>query len=149
MQEQYIVMLITRTWLASPNTPGSIESTQFLQTFQCMRAQSRHFLCFMLEWVSETRCQVRLLFAPANHNIVSVFHLYRCITRSFTHADAMGLFTKCTRMAKQSTKHGVQSLINVHITDGRYIHTIQTKCLYSYKLQFTLYPTISVHHIIP
>jgi len=34
-------------------------------------------------------------------------------------SDAMGLFTKCTRMAKQSTKHGVQSLINVHITDGR------------------------------
>ena len=61
----------------------------------------------------------------------------------------MGLFTKCTRMAKQSTKHGVQSLINVHITDGRYIHTIQTKCLYSYKLKFTLYPTISVHRIIP
>jgi len=34
-------------------------------------------------------------------------------------ADAMGLFTKCSRMTKQSTKHGVQSLVNVHITDGR------------------------------
>ncbi|XP_039841925.1 uncharacterized protein LOC120702272 [Panicum virgatum] len=34
-------------------------------------------------------------------------------------SDAIGMFTKCSRIAKKSTRNGIQSLVNVHITDGR------------------------------
>ncbi|XP_039781321.1 uncharacterized protein LOC120648697 [Panicum virgatum] len=35
-------------------------------------------------------------------------------------SDAIGLFTKFSRIAKQSTRNRIQSLVNVHITDGRH-----------------------------
>jgi len=63
-------------------------------------------------------------------------------------ADAMGLFTKCSRMTKQATKNGIQSLINVHITDGRYFHVflvfhkqaffLWLPCIYGGSLQSSL-----------
>jgi len=40
--------------------------------------------------------------------------------------DVIGLFTKCSRISKQSTRNGIQSLINVYITYGRHPYAIQS-----------------------
>jgi len=41
-------------------------------------------------------------------------------------SDVIGLFTKCSRISKQSTRNGIQSLINVYITYGRHPYAIQS-----------------------
>lgn len=91
-------------------------------------------------------CNARAIYRPVDHlymarftkhtrieqlsTVPPDFPLYACSITPFhvlrarvgvkeQMSDAMGLFTKCSRMTKQATKNGIQSLINVHITDGR------------------------------
>ena len=65
----------------------------------------------------------------------------------FFNTDALGLFTKCSRISKQSTRNGIQSLVNVHITDGRYPYVIQNICLHIFILYLTVSPYIAEYHV--
>jgi len=91
-------------------------------------------------------CNARAIYRPVDHPymarftkhtkinevtaVPSQFPLYACSITPFhvlrdrigirdQMSDVIGLFTKCSRIVKQSTRNGVQSLVNVHITDGR------------------------------
>ena len=57
-QGQCIVLLITRTWLDSPNTPRSMNWLQCRLTSRCTHAPLRRFQHSVKEWVPENNCQV-------------------------------------------------------------------------------------------